>query len=449
MTTNENDRRKKVIEAGRTDTVRWSDPGQLEVAWRARALFAADFIPAGTRVLDIGCGDMTLEQYLPFGCTYVPCDVVRRDDRTTLLDLNREAPPAALLEGVDLVSMLGVWEYLYQPRVVLEAFAAAKKSILCSYCVTEWTSHVDRRALGWVNDFSSHEFTGMARDCGYTVALQKRVDPLQSLFKLTIAGATDTPARKRVHVISYNNVGNFGDRLGFHVLNELLPPHAEVSWGTLRPFTPVPDGIDLLVVGIGNSLFGDLIDDALIDAAGKARASIGIFGTQYRAALPVARLHLLADRLSHWFARYEDDVHLYGRGRTNVSHLGDWLINAFPLARASDDRTITIGKEIWNNLPLDRVIQQIQAHKVVVSGRLHPLLCALTSADKVAYREQRESGSADAVSGKFRSMLFDVFAQTFPEGVLWEVDRDRVLQYKAQVRRRSDDLARRVAGLLG
>lgn len=442
------DRRKRVVEAGHTDMVRWSDPSQLEAAWRSRALFAADFIPAGARVLDIGCGDMTLEKYLPFGCSYVPCDVVRRDDRTTILDLNREAPPAALLEGVDVVSMLGVWEYLYRVRDVLAAFAAAKKTLLCSYCVTESTSHLDRRALGWVNDFSSHEFTGMARDCGYTIALQKPIDSLQSLFKLTIAPADDAPKRRRVHVISYNNVGNFGDRLGFHVLNELLPPHAEVSWGTLKPFTPVPDALDLLVIGIGNSLFGGLIHDALIDATGKARASIGIFGTQYRAALPVGRLNLLVERLTHWSARYEDDVRLYGGGRANVSHLGDWLINAFPLARASDDRVLSVGKEIWNNLALDRVIQRIQQHKVVVSERLHPLLCALTSAENVGYKEQRESGSGDVVSGKFRSMLMDIFEQTFPEGVLWEVDRDRVLAYKARVRRNSDDLGRRIASLL-
>ena len=74
-----------------------------------------------------------------------------------------------------------------------------------------------------------------------------------------------------------------------------------------------------------------------------------------------------------------------------------------------------IGKEIWQELPLDRVIQQIQKHKLVISERLHPLLCALTSAERVAYQEQRESGSGTAVSGKFRTMLIDVFGRTFPE----------------------------------
>ena len=448
MTSNESDRRKKVVQTGLTDIVRWADPGQLEAAWRARARFAADFVPAGARVLDIGCGDMTLEGCLPFGCSYFPCDVIRRDDRTTILDLNEGHPSVDLLDSVDLISMLGVWEYMFKPKEVMASFAQAGKAILCSYCPTDLTAHLDRRALGWVNDYSLLEFTEIARECGYTVALQKSIDRIQYLLKLTMPSGDTAREHKHVHVVSYNNVGNFGDRLGYHVLNDVLPPHAEVSWGTLRPFTPVPDGTDLLVIGIGNSLFDHLIDGALIEAVERARISIGIFGTQYRASLPVAQLNLLLDRLNHWFARYEEDMYLYGRGKANVSHLGDWLINAFPLAKASDERPMKIGKEMWQELPLDRVIQQIQKHKLVISERLHPLLCALTSAERVAYQEQRESGNATAVSGKFRSMLIDVFGQTFPEGAVWKVDREQVAKYKTRVRHSTEELKRRIAILL-
>jgi hypothetical protein len=232
------------------------------------------------------------------------------------------------------------------------------------------------------------------------------------------------------------------------VLNDVLPPNAEVSWGTLRPLSLVPERLDLLVIGIGNSLFGDLIDEPLIQAAARAGASIGIFGTQYREALPAARLGALIDRLAHWYARSEEDLLLYGRSRSNASHLGDWLINAFPLAAGVDDRVLRIGKEIWNELPLDRTIQQIQRHRKVFSERVHPLLCALTSAAEVGYREQRESGDPALASGKFRSLLVDVFGQTYPEGAMWQVDRDKVAAYKARVRRNAEALRSRVDRLL-
>ncbi len=444
----EAERRKRAIASGRTDLERWSDPAQLESLWEARSALAADLVPAGARVLELGCGAMTLERHLPFGCAYQPCDVVARDERTIVVDLNADGIPEAAVAACDLVVMLGVWEYLFKPDEVFTALARAGRPVLCSYCPEELTAHLDRRALGWVNDFSLAAFLELARQSGYRPALQWRIDALQVLVKLEPAAHAPPTAIKRVHVLSYNSVGNFGDRLGFHVRNDVLPPHAEVSWGALRPPAPVPENLDLLVIGIGNSLFGDLIDDPLLAAAGRARAAIGIFGTQYRAALPAARLAALIDRLAHWHARSEEDLLLYGRSRPNASHLGDWLINAFPLASGTDDRVLHVGREIWQDLPLDRTIQRIQRHRRVFSERLHPLLCALTSAAEVGYREQRESGDPALASGKFRSLLLDVFGRTFSEGVMWRVDRERVVGYKARVRERTDGLRRTLAALL-
>src|SRR6185295_4598207 len=114
---------------------------------------------------------------------------------------------------------------------------------------------------------------------------------------------------------------------------------------------PVPANLDLLVVGIGNSLFGDLIDDQLLAAAKSAKHTIGIFGTQYRAQLPAAKLAEFISHLTHWYARYEEDVLLYGRDRKNVSHLGDWLINAFPMTIPSIDQPLRIGPQVLNELP--------------------------------------------------------------------------------------------------
>lgn len=444
----EAERRKRVIAAGQTDLERWADPARLEAMWKARSVLAADLVPAGSRVLELGCGAMTLERSLPFGCAYQPCDVVARDERTIVADLNTDGVPEAALAAADLVVMLGLWEYLFKPGEIFAALARTGRPILCSYCPTELTAHLDRRALGWVNDFSLAAFLELARQSGYRPALRRQIDDLQVLVKLEVAADVPHAAVKRVHVLAYNNVGNFGDRLGFHVLNEVLPPNAEVSWGTLRPLSPVPERPDLLVIGIGNSLFGDLIDEPLIQAAARARASIGIFGTQYREALPAARLGALIDRLVHWYARSEEDLLLYGRSRPNASHLGDWLINAFPLASGADDRVLHVGQEIWNDLPLDRTIQQIQRHRKVFSERVHPLLCALTSADEVGYREQRESGDPALASGKFRSLLIDVFGQTYPEGALWRVDREKVGAYKARVRQNTEALRSRVDRLL-
>ena len=76
------------------------------------------------------------------------------------------------------------------------------------------------------------------------------------------------------------------------------------------------------------------------------------------------------------------------------------------------------------------------------------MLCALTSADEVAYIEQREMADRKTASGKFRSMLIDIFDRTYPENVAWTVDRDRVAAYKAKVRINTDAMRARIAELL-
>lgn len=254
--------------------------------------------------------------------------------------------------------------------------------------------------------------------------------------------ASSNPTRPvRVHVLSCVNTPNFGDRLGFHQLIDILPAHAEVTWGTQSPLSAVPRDTDLLVLGLGNSLYSKLLTRELLDCVASVPKAVGIFGTQYREALPADILAELVGRLDHWFARYEDDVRLYGQSRGNVSHLGDWLINAFPTSRGTIDRQMTVPPDILvRDLPLDRFIQFIQQHRRVFSTRLHPLLCALTSAEEVGYQEQRELPGSSLASGKFGSMLCDIFDRTFPENTFWRVERERVIAYKAKVRENTNAL---------
>ena len=445
--TSEIQRRRDAVSAGATDFERWTDERQLEQAWESRARFAADYVPAGAAVLDLGCGKMAFEKFLPPACRYIPCDLARRDERTIVCDFNAGAYPDEQAAQADLVSFLGVMEYIFDPLAFLSHVRQWRRPVLMSYCTMEGIrDREQRRALGWVNDLSYNELIDLFGRAGFAVQRADRVDGVQWLFKLQ-PGEIVIPATKRVAVLSYNNVGNFGDRLGYHLINAVLPAQAEVSYLNLRPWTETTETYDLLVVGIGNSLFGPLLDHNLLALLDRSRASIGIFGTQYHEALPRPMLNGVLNRLTHWYARYEDDILRYGRAFNNVSHLGDWLIAACPMAKSTLPQRLDIGKEIWDDLPLDRTIQNIQKYKAVFSTRLHPLLCALTSAEQVGYREQRELNGL--TSGKFRSMLLDIFGRTFPEEELWSVDRAQVVAYKRDVDSRIFDMRAHIHRLLG
>ena len=422
-------RRKRVIVEQRTDVRRWSDPAQLEPAWNARAKVASQFIPAGACVFDIGCGAMALEGFLPKTCSYVPCDVVVRDARTVVCDLNAEPLPIAAA-ACDRIAMLGVLEYLYDPGAFLKQLRQIGKPAILSYCPTDWTQHLDRRALGWVNDLSLADLDITIQNAGLFCRRADRIDDNQALF-LVEPGTPPRERLKKVLVLSHANVGNFGDRLGYHLIHSVLPPDAEVTHAFVSPWH-VPDGdYDLLVLGIGNSLFAPLLTDDLLRLLDTIPRKIGIFGTQYRSEMPLDRLRQVIDRLDHWFARYEEDRLLYGKASNHTTHLGDWLIDAFPLTRWTNDETLSVGDEILEDRPMDRTIQTIQRYRRVHSTRLHPLLCALTSADQASYSEQRDTGAEN--SGKFRSLLLDVFGKELPANTFWDVDHDAVTAYKSRV----------------
>ncbi|HEY3947979.1 tetratricopeptide repeat protein [Phenylobacterium sp.] len=273
--------------------------------------------------------------------------------------------------------------------------------------------------------------------------------PLPKATPASAPAAPPSVKERSVWIVSYNNHGNFGDRLGPQLLNGLLPPNARVTHLHHKPWDAPPEGApDLLIVGAGGSLFTQLLTPELLALVERAPQAIGLFGTQYRENLDRAALDRLLGGLSAWWARYEEDALLYGQGRTNVRHMGDFLVDAFPMSRWTIDAELEVGAEVAGNAPLDRMIERIQAYRRVRSGRMHPLLCALTSADQAAYAEQYEDAGGVA-SGKFRSMLVDIFGAEQPAGALWDVDRAAVGAYKAKVRANlaelRADLARRLA----
>jgi hypothetical protein len=241
-----------------------------------------------------------------------------------------------------------------------------------------------------------------------------------------------------VLVLSYYNDPNFGDRLGYHLINALLPPDAVVTHASVKPWT-VPEGpFDLLILGIGNSLNAATVARPELHRLVEAIPhTLGIFGTQYRyqytKLIDPKLFDSLLGKMTTWWARYEEDVNAFGRGRDNVRHLGDFLISAFPNATPTIDKTLVIPPDIkTRDLSLDRVIQQIQSYRRVSTARIHPMLCALTSAEEVSYQEQQEDPN-QASSGKFRSQLYDIFGRTFEENKFFTVDRDAVIRYKCKV----------------
>jgi hypothetical protein len=411
-----------------------------------RAELAAQFIPAGSRVLDLS-RTKTLERLLPHGCSYQGRDRIKCDGGAACDIASGDFPTQAAGQS-DIIVMLGALEQVADIDSFFTHLRFCKQDVIVSYSATDLIRGEERAALGFANHLSFYDLTLLFDRYGFRIECTAPIGARQALMRLTPTDRLKPVTTCSVAVVSCSDDGNFGDRLGSHMINALLPGEADVHHLTFRTLHEARERYDLVVLGTGNSLFQPLLGDDVLDIIGRAKASIGIFGTQYRELMPRATLGRLIERLDTWFARTEDDVLMYGRGAKNVVHLGDWLIDQFPMSRPCEDEPLEVSDDIRADDALDRTIRIIQRHRQVYSTGLHPLLCALTSAELVAYAEEPSAQMPDIVSGKFRSMLVDIFGRTYPEKKFFMVDRDAVTRYKARVHRNVAKLAERIDTIL-
>ncbi|HVI13752.1 MAG TPA: methyltransferase domain-containing protein [Pseudolabrys sp.] len=390
-----------------------------------RVELAAQFIPAGARVFDLGEGT-ALQALLPNGCSYRGID---RPLAAFIRDLKAGDFPTRAATDCDVIVMLGVLERTTDVENLFTHLRFCRHDIVLSYCATDLTKGVDRAALGFANHLSFYELARLFDRYGFRIECTTPIDETQVLMRLKPSEWLSAPATSNVAVISADDAGDFGARLGRQMVNALLPGEAEVHHLNLRTLGEARANYDLVVLGTGGGLFPTLLGEEVLEIVSHAKAAIGIFGTHSRELISRPAFDRLIDRLDTWFARYEDDVLMYGRGRRNVVHIGDWLIDQFPLARAIHDEPLMISNDVGPEFALDRAIRTIQQHKQVYSTLPTALLCALTSAELAAYAELQRS----VAGGQFRSMLIDIFGRAFPEQKFFMVDRDAVTRYKARV----------------
>lgn len=133
----------------------WSMPAEFDETWKRRIEVMAAHLINPAVVADFGCGMMWLENFLRPGQKYLPIDYLRRDERTLVLDLNRDS-----LQNVraDAAFLSGVLEYVQDvPAFAGKLAALPLKQIVLSYCTTDKHPDIEkRRNLNWTSHESLH-----------------------------------------------------------------------------------------------------------------------------------------------------------------------------------------------------------------------------------------------------------------------------------------------------
>ncbi|PCI63870.1 MAG: hypothetical protein COB37_03740 [Kordiimonadales bacterium] len=241
-----------------------------------------------------------------------------------------------------------------------------------------------------------------------------------------------------VCVFNYSQMNNFGDKLGWNLANAIIPPNFTLTYKSL-PLTPdlweAPlNNYDLILVGTGQSIFHRSLDPAFLKWLEQAKCpKVGLFGLQYLDMIDKTLLQRLVDTLDIWFVRNKVDLEFLPKCE-HTQHVGDLLIDFFPLTKWSNDHRINIPASISKaNFDIQQLVHKFQEYKHVHSHRIHPLLCALCSADLFSFTEQRELPDS-SISGKFNKMLKDIFDREFEENIIYTNDMEKVISYKKMAR---------------
>jgi len=175
-------RRQTQVAAGKTDRQRWEDAASYEQFWSDRSAAAAKLCRPGQWVCDIGCGMRGLGALLPLGCTYLPADLRCWEPVVERCDLNAGLLPERHLARCEVVTLLGVIEYIYDLPRLLAALARRAETVVLSYNSAE-LSEVDRAGYGWVNALTSEAILELLRQAGFLPDTVQRFGSMEILVR--------------------------------------------------------------------------------------------------------------------------------------------------------------------------------------------------------------------------------------------------------------------------
>ena len=297
-----------------------ADPDRQSTSSRTksdpRAELAAQFIPAGARVLDLGASP-ALRTLLPNGCSYVGAGQTGKKRRARAADLSIDEFPTEAATRADVIVMLGVLEHVKDIESLFTHLRFCKRDMLVSCYPTDLAKNGER-AQGLVNRMSLCDLALLFDRYGFRIESTAPVDESQMLMRLTPMERLAPVASRNVAVISGDDTNDLAARLGRQLINAVLPGECRVHHLTAGMLDQAQQNYDLVILGVGSSLFPPLLGDAVVDVISRAKSAIGIFGTQGRELIARPAFDRILDRLDTWFARYEDDVLIYGRGRNNI-----------------------------------------------------------------------------------------------------------------------------------
>lgn len=131
---------------------------------------------------------MFVKEHLPPGCAYFPVDCCKRDECTTVVDLNVDPVPAL----ADTALALGLLEYIFDPGRLLTQMAKAYQRVIVSYNPVELEREKEASAApakwelsGAVPRYTVAQFEQLLTVAGFSIVKRTLFGERQYIYDLT------------------------------------------------------------------------------------------------------------------------------------------------------------------------------------------------------------------------------------------------------------------------
>ncbi len=123
--------------------------------WKQRIEMMSRYIDKNDSVVDMGCGLMWLEKYIPNTVEYHAVDYKYRDKNTVICDFNKLEYPNI---SADIYFLSGLLEYIRHPNSLIENICTYSEKCIISYCTVDIFDDIPlRRYRGWESHLSKSE----------------------------------------------------------------------------------------------------------------------------------------------------------------------------------------------------------------------------------------------------------------------------------------------------
>lgn len=158
----------------------WRQIEYFNTEWKNRIRIMSQYIGKGDSVVDLGCGQKWLKEFLTPENRYTGVDYRKRNDETIICDFNSHEYPNL---SADVYFISGCLEYVEDYDDFIDnAVNLCRRCIISYCCIEDFPDKSLRRRRAWVNDLAREQLIKAFEQKGMRLTCEDKTMTNNSIF---------------------------------------------------------------------------------------------------------------------------------------------------------------------------------------------------------------------------------------------------------------------------